>query len=741
MHEIIQQLEVKREQARLGGGQKRIDAQHKKGKLTARERIELLLDDGTFEEWDMFKEHRCTDFGMADNKVPRDGVVTGYGTINGRMVFVFSQDFTVFGGALSEAHAEKICKVMDKAMKVGAPVIGLNDSGGARIQEGVAALGGYADVFQRNVMASGVIPQISLIMGPCAGGAVYSPAMTDFIFMVKDTSYMFVTGPEVVKTVTHEEVTAEELGGAVTHTSKSGVADLAFENDVDALLMLRRFVNYLPLNNKEKPPIRPTADPADRLDYSLDTLVPDNANKPYDIKELIIKTVDDADFFELQPDHAKNIVIGFARMDGQTVGIVANQPMVLAGCLDIKSSIKAARFVRFCDAFNIPIVTFVDVPGFMPGTSQEYGGIIKHGAKLLYAYAECTVPKITVITRKAYGGAYDVMASKHLRGDVNFAWPSAEIAVMGPKGAVEIIFREDKGDPAKLAAREAEYKAKFANPFVAGARGFIDDVILPHETRKRICRSLAMLRNKSIRIRGASTATFRCERRPAMFKKILDRQPGRDRLPRHQDRPQDGHRHRRRVFRGRHATRCTSSWPTRPSASARRRRRSPICRWTRSSPPARRPAPRRCIRATASCPRMPTFSKRLEEEGIVFIGPKHYSVAKMGDKIESKKLALEARVNTIPGYNDAIDTPEQAVEIAKGIGYPVMIKASAGGGGKGLRVAFNDTEAFEGFSSCKTEAKNAFGDDRVFIEKFVEEPRHIEIQVLGDSHGNCRLPA
>jgi propionyl-CoA carboxylase beta chain len=497
MHEIIQQLEDKRDQARLGGGQKRIDAQHGKGKLTARERIELLLDAGTFEEWDMFKEHRCVDFGMADNKIPSDGVVTGYGTINGRMVFVFSQDFTVFGGALSEAHAEKICKIMDKAMQVGAPVIGLNDSGGARIQEGVASLGGYAEVFQRNALASGVIPQISLIMGPCAGGAVYSPAMTDFIFMVKDSSYMFVTGPEVVKTVTHEEVTAEELGGAVTHTTKSGVADLAFDDDVEALLMLRRFFNYLPLNNREKAPIRPTSDPADRLDPSLDTLVPDNPNKPYDIKELITKVVDDGEFFEVQPDHAKNIVIGFGRMEGQTVGIVANQPLVLAGCLDIKSSIKAARFVRFCDAFSIPIVTFVDVPGFMPGTSQEFGGIIKHGAKLLYAYAECTVPKITLITRKAYGGAYDVMASKHLRGDVNFAWPSAEIAVMGPKGAVEIIFREEKNDAEKIAAREAEYKAKFANPFVAGARGFIDDVIQPHETRKRICRSLVMLRNKA----------------------------------------------------------------------------------------------------------------------------------------------------------------------------------------------------------------------------------------------------
>jgi propionyl-CoA carboxylase beta chain len=498
MHDIIRQLEEKRELARLGGGVKRIEAQHAKGKLTARERIELLLDPGSFEEWDMFVEHRCTDFGMEEQKIPGDGVVTGYGTINGRMVFIFSQDFTVFGGALSESHAEKICKVMDHAMQVGAPVIGLNDSGGARIQEGVASLGGYAEVFQRNVMASGVVPQISMIMGPCAGGAVYSPAMTDFIFMVKDTSYMFVTGPEVVKTVTHEEVTAEELGGAVTHNSKSGVADLAFENDVDALLMLRRFFNYLPLNNKEKPPVRPTTDPADRLDHSLDTLVPDNANKPYDMKELINKIVDDADFFELQPDYAKNIIIGFARMEGQSVGIVANQPLVLAGCLDIKSSIKAARFVRFCDAFNIPVITLVDVPGFMPGTSQEYGGIIKHGAKLLYAYAECTVPKVTVITRKAYGGAYDVMSSKHLRGDVNFAWPSAEIAVMGPKGAVEIIFRKDIGDAQKIADRTEEYRQKFANPFIAGHRGFIDDVIMPNETRKRICRSLAMLKRKKL---------------------------------------------------------------------------------------------------------------------------------------------------------------------------------------------------------------------------------------------------
>ena len=498
MHDIIRQLAEKRDAARLGGGQKRVDAQHAKGKLSARERIELLLDTGSFEEWDMFKEHRCTDFGMAEQQVPGDGVVTGYGTINGRLMFVYSQDFTVFGGALSEAHAEKICKLMDHAIKVGAPVIGINDSGGARIQEGVASLGGYADVFQRNVLASGVIPQISLIMGPCAGGAVYSPAMTDFIFMVKDSSYMFVTGPEVVKTVTHEDVTSEELGGAITHTTKSGVADLAFENDVEALMIIRRFIGFIPGNNREKPPLLPQQDLPERLDHSLDTLVPDNPNKPYDIKELILKTVDDGDFFELQPDYAKNIIIGFGRMDGSPVGFVANQPLVMAGCLDIKSSTKAARVVRFCDAFNIPVVTFVDVPGFMPGTAQEYGGIIKHGAKLLYAYAECTVPKVTIITRKAYGGAYDVMSSKHLRGDVNFAWPSAEIAVMGPKGAVEIIFREEKGDPEKLAQREAEYKAKFANPFVAGARGFIDDVIMPHETRKRICRSLAMLRDKKL---------------------------------------------------------------------------------------------------------------------------------------------------------------------------------------------------------------------------------------------------
>ena len=498
MREILEQLKQKRAAAQLGGGEKRIKAQHAKGKLTARERIWLLLDEDSFEEWDMFVEHRSYDFGMADQKVPGDGVITGYGTINGRLVFVFSQDFTVFGGSLSEAHAEKICKIMDQAMKVGAPVIGLNDSGGARIQEGVASLGGYADVFQRNVMASGVVPQISLIMGPCAGGAVYSPAMTDFIFMVEDSSYMFVTGPDVVKTVTHEVVTAEELGGAITHTAKSGVADLSFENDLEALLQLRRFVDFLPLSNRERSPERPTDDPVDRVEAGLDTLVPDNPNKPYDMKELIGKLVDEGDFFELQPNFAANIVTGFGRMAGETVGFVANQPMVLAGCLDIDSSRKAARFVRFCDAFNIPIVTLVDVPGFLPGTGQEYGGIIKHGAKLLFAYAEATVPKVTLITRKAYGGAYDVMASKHLRGDVNYAWPRAEIAVMGPKGAVEIIFRGDLGDTGKIEKRTDEYREKFANPFIAASRGYIDEIILPRNSRRRLCRSLAMLRNKQL---------------------------------------------------------------------------------------------------------------------------------------------------------------------------------------------------------------------------------------------------
>ncbi len=498
MQEILQELERRRAQARLGGGERRIETQHGKGKLTARERLEVLLDADSFEEWDMFVEHRCNEFGMAEQRISGDGVVTGHGTIDGRLVFVFSQDFTVFGGSLSETHAKKISKIMNKAMEVGAPVIGLNDSGGARIQEGVDSLAGYAEVFTANVVASGVVPQISMIMGPCAGGAVYSPAMTDFIFMVKDTSYMFVTGPDVVKTVTHESVTQEELGGAITHTTKSGVADAAFENDVEALLELRRFFGFLPENNREKPPLRPTEDPAERQDFSLDTLVPPSPNKPYDMKELIRKVVDEGEFFELQPGYAANIVVGFARMDGRPVGIVANQPMVLAGCLDIDSARKAARFVRFCDCFNIPLVTFVDVPGFLPGTSQEYGGIIKHGAKLLFAYTQATVPKVTVITRKAYGGAYDVMSSKHLRGDVNYAWPSAEIAVMGPKGAVEIIFRADAGDPEKIEQRTEEYRKLFANPFVAASRGFIDDVIMPHGTRRRICGALKMLENKRV---------------------------------------------------------------------------------------------------------------------------------------------------------------------------------------------------------------------------------------------------
>ena len=498
MNDIVDMLEAKRAQARLGGGERRIEAQHRRGKLTARERLDVLLDEGSFEEYDMFVEHRCADFGMEAQRIPGDGVVTGHGTVNGRLVFVFSQDFTVFGGSLSEAHAEKICKVMDRAMKVGAPVVGLNDSGGARIQEGVASLGGYAEVFQRNVLASGVVPQVSVIMGPCAGGAVYSPAMTDFIFMVEDTSFMYVTGPDVVRTVTHETVTHEELGGARTHARRSGVADLALDNDIEALLQVRRFLGFLPSSNRETPPLRPTEDPVDRQEPSLDSLVPDNPNKPYDIKELIRKTADEGVFFELQPDWAANIVIGFARYGGQPVGVVANQPMVLAGCLDIDSARKGGRFVRFCDAFNLPIVTFVDVPGFLPGTVQEYGGIIKHGAKLLFAYAEATVPKVTLITRKAYGGAYDVMSSKHLRGDVNYAWPQAEIAVMGAKGAVEIIFRQDIGDEEKIAGRTAEYAQKFANPFIASARGYIDDVIRPRNTRFRICRSLDVLRNKRL---------------------------------------------------------------------------------------------------------------------------------------------------------------------------------------------------------------------------------------------------
>ncbi len=494
----IAEMDQRRAAARLGGGQKRIDAQHAKGKLTARERLSILLDEGSFEELDMYVEHNCTDFGMQDQIVPGDGVVTGSGTINGRLVYVYSQDFTVFGGSLSERHAQKICKVLDNAMKVGAPVIGLNDSGGARIQEGVASLGGYAEVFQRNVLASGVIPQLSMIMGPCAGGAVYSPAMTDFIFMVKDSSYMFVTGPDVVKTVTNEIVTQEELGGAITHSTKTSVADLALENDIEALLVARDFFDFLPLNNREEVPERPTSDPWDRLDNSLDMLIPANANQPYDMHEVVRKVLDEADFFEIQPGHAGNILCGFGRIEGRTIGVVANQPIVLAGCLDINASKKAARFVRFCDAFNHPIITFVDVPGFLPGTAQELGGIIKHGAKLLFAYAEATVPKITVITRKAYGGAYDVMASKHLRGDLNFAWPTAEIAVMGAKGAVEIIFRSDIGDPDKIAERTREYEDRFANPFVAASKGFIDEVIHPHSTRRRIALGLRKLRGKSL---------------------------------------------------------------------------------------------------------------------------------------------------------------------------------------------------------------------------------------------------
>ncbi len=496
MKDILGELDQRRIEARLGGGQRRIDAQHTRGKLTARERLELLLDEGSFEEFDMFVRHRSTDFGMEKDRPYGDGVVTGWGTINGRMVYVYSQDFTVFGGSLSETHAQKICKIMDMAVQNGAPVIGLNDSGGARIQEGVASLAGYAEVFQRNIMASGVVPQISVIMGPCAGGAVYSPAMTDFIFMVKDTSYMFVTGPDVVKTVTNEVVTAEQLGGASTHTRKSSVADGAFENDVEAMSEIRRLVDFLPLNNREKAPTRPFFDDPQRIEESLDTLIPDNPNQPYDMKELILKIADEGDFYEIQRDFAANIITGFVRLEGQTVGIVANQPMVLAGCLDIDSSRKAARFVRFCDAFEIPILTLVDVPGFLPGTSQEYGGVIKHGAKLLFAYGEATVPKVTVITRKAYGGAYDVMSSKHLRGDFNYAWPTAEIAVMGAKGAVEILMRADLGDKDKIARHTAEYEDRFANPFVAAEKGFIDEVIQPHSTRRRVARAFASLRGK-----------------------------------------------------------------------------------------------------------------------------------------------------------------------------------------------------------------------------------------------------
>jgi propionyl-CoA carboxylase beta chain len=498
MKEMLARLDARRERARLGGGRERIAAQHAKGKLTARERIELLLDHDSFEEFDMFVEHRCDDFGMEETKIPGDGVVTGWGTVNGRTVFVFAKDFTVFGGSLSETHAQKITKIQDMALKNRAPIVGLFDAGGARIQEGVAALGGYGEVFQRNVLASGVIPQISLIMGPCAGGDVYSPAMTDFIFMVRNTSYMFVTGPDVVKTVTNETVTAEELGGAHVHTTRSSIADQAYDNDVEALLQMRRLIDFLPASNLERSPTLPSFDDPDRTDSSLDTLIPDSPNKPYDIKELILKVADEGDFFEIQEAHAKNIVTGFARIGGATVGIVANQPLALAGVLDSDASRKGARFVRFCDCFNIPIITFVDVPGFLPGTAQEYGGLIKHGAKLLFAYAEATVPKITIITRKAFGGAYDVMASKHLRGDINLAWPTAQIAVMGAKGAVEIIFRSDINNPARIAERTKEYEDAFLSPFVAAERGYIDEVIMPHATRRRLSRALAMLRNKKL---------------------------------------------------------------------------------------------------------------------------------------------------------------------------------------------------------------------------------------------------
>ena len=499
MQNNLAELDRRREQARAGGGPKRTAAQHAKGKLTARERLDILLDEGSFEEFDMFVEHRSHDFGMEKQRVPGDGVVTGWGTVNGRIIYVFSKDFTVIGGSLSKAQAEKIVKVQEMAARNGAPIVGLFDAGGARIQEGVDSLAGYADIFLQNVLSSGVIPQISVIMGPCAGGDVYSPAMTDFIFMVKDTSYMYVTGPDVVKTVINEDVSHEDLGGYRVHALKSGVADGAYENDLEALTQVRRLIDFLPSSNRQAPPARKSFDDAEREERSLDTLVPANPNSPYNMKELILKVSDEADFFEISPDYAKNIIIGFARMDGDTVGIVANQPQVLAGVLDIDSSRKAARFVRFCDAFGIPLITFVDVPGFMPGTKQEQGGLIKHGAKLLFAYAEATVPKITVITRKAYGGAFDVMSSKNIRGDLNYAWPTAEIAVMGPKQAVEIIFRAELDNPEKLAVREAEYKAHFASPFVAASRGYIDDIIMPHGTRRRIVRALKSLRGKELK--------------------------------------------------------------------------------------------------------------------------------------------------------------------------------------------------------------------------------------------------
>ncbi len=499
----IKQLLDKRELAKLGGGQKRIDSQHKKGKLTARERIDLLLDEGSFEEFDMFVSHRCTDFGIENEKYLSDGVVTGYGTIDGRLTYVFSQDFTVFGGSLSEMFAKKICKVMDQAMKVGAPVIGINDSGGARIQEGVQSLAGYAEIFQRNIMASGVIPQLSAIFGPCAGGAVYSPALTDFIIMSKTNSYMFVTGPKVVKTVTGEIVTDDELGGAMVHGSKSGVSHFVAEDEQEGILLLRKLLSYLPQNNLEDPPLVPCLDPIDRLEETLNEIVPENPNKPYDVKDVIHLIADNSEFLEVARHFAPNIVTGFARFNGMSVGIVANQPNYLAGVLDINASRKAARFVRFCDAFNIPILTLVDVPGFLPGTAQEYGGIIIHGAKLLFAYGEATVPKVTVILRKAYGGAYDVMSSKHLRGDINYAWPSAEIAVMGPKGAIEVLYHKKLAEIEDPSEREVEfhkyeneYKTKFANPYDAARYGFIDDIIVPRNTRFRVIRAFQALSTK-----------------------------------------------------------------------------------------------------------------------------------------------------------------------------------------------------------------------------------------------------
>jgi len=486
--------------AELGGGQERIDKQHAAGKLTARERLGLLLDPGTFVEMDKFVTHRCADFGMEKHKIPGDGVVTGYGEIDGRLVYVFAQDFTVFGGSLSGAYAQKICKIMDLAMRVGSPLIGLNDSGGARIQEGVESLAGYADIFTRNVLASGVIPQISAIMGPCAGGAVYSPAMTDFILMVESTSYMFITGPDVIKAVTHEEVTKERLGGAHTHASRSGVAHFACPSEPAAIATLRELFGFLPPNNMSDPPIAPTKDRPDREEPALDTMVPKESQKPYDMKDIIRAVVDEKHFLEVQSEYAQNIVVGFARLDGRPVGIVANQPAHLAGVLDIDASVKAARFVRFCDCFNVPLITFVDVPGFLPGTSQEFGGIIKHGAKLLYAFVEATVPKITCITRKAYGGAYDVMASKHIRADVNFAYPTAEIAVMGPEGAVNIVFKSEldraKDKAATRAAYIAEYREKFATPFKAAELGYIDEIIPPRKTREKLIRSLHMLKDK-----------------------------------------------------------------------------------------------------------------------------------------------------------------------------------------------------------------------------------------------------